>query len=162
MNRSIDQVLAGAVCQLVALFVAFVDDDEVLVVAAESSLLVLILTVLVGMLVKDFQFVEEGLETTAFFKGAASVIFAQNFIWNLCFGFMQLQNAYFGINWSILNFWVILSFAWALFYLLLFFSICLFFCHHEELIILSYGVSIFNLKAKVNRLHRFSQTGWLL
>jgi hypothetical protein len=57
MNRSVDRVLAGAVCQLVALFVTFVDDDKVLVIAAKSSLFVLIWTVLIGMLVKDFQFV---------------------------------------------------------------------------------------------------------
>lgn len=88
MNRSVDRVLAGAVCQLVALFVAFVDDDKVLVITAKSSLFVLILAVLIGMLVKDFQFVQEGLETTAFFKGVASVVFAQNFIWDLRFGFM--------------------------------------------------------------------------
>jgi hypothetical protein len=88
MNRSVDRVLAGAVCQLVALFVAFVDDDKVLVITAKSSLFVLILAVLIGMLVKDFQLVEEGLETTAFFKGIASFVFAQNFIWNLRFGFM--------------------------------------------------------------------------
>ena len=88
MNRSVDRVLAGAVCQLVALFVAFVDDDKVLVITAESSLFVLILAILIGMLVKDFQFVEKRLETAAFFKGAASLVFAQNFIWNLRFGFM--------------------------------------------------------------------------
>jgi hypothetical protein len=57
MNRSVDRVLAGAVCQLVALFVTFVDDDKVLVIATKSSLFVLIWTVLIGMLVKDFQFV---------------------------------------------------------------------------------------------------------
>jgi hypothetical protein len=57
MNRSVDRVLTGAVCQLVALFVTFVDDDKVLVIAAKSSLFVLIWTVLIGMLVKDFQFV---------------------------------------------------------------------------------------------------------
>jgi hypothetical protein len=57
MNRSVDRVLAGAVCQLVALFVTFVDHDKVLVIAAKSSLFVLIWTVLIGMLVKDFQFV---------------------------------------------------------------------------------------------------------
>ena len=88
MNRSVDRVLAGAICQLVALFVTFVDDDKVLVITAESSLFVLILAILISMLVKDFQFVQERLETTAFFKGAASLVFAQNFIWNLRFGFM--------------------------------------------------------------------------
>jgi hypothetical protein len=41
----------------VALFVTFVDDDKVLVIATKSSLFVLIWTVLIGMLVKDFQFV---------------------------------------------------------------------------------------------------------
>ena len=91
MNRSVDRVLAGAICQLMTLFVAFVDDDKVLIITAESSLFVLILAILISMLVKDFQFVEERLETAAFFKGAASLIllyFAQNFIWNLGFGFM--------------------------------------------------------------------------
>lgn len=88
MNRSVDRVLAGAICQLMALFVTFVDDDKVLVITAKSSLFVLILTILISMLVKDFQFVEERLETATFFKGAASLVFAQNFIWNRRFGFM--------------------------------------------------------------------------
>lgn len=115
MNRSVNGVLAGAVCQLMALFVTFVDDDKVLVIAAKSPLFVLILSILISMLVKDLQFVQERLETTAFFIGAAClvvvVVFAQNFIWNLRLGFMQLQNAYFGVNWSILYFLAIFSFA---------------------------------------------------
>ena len=88
MNRSVDRVFAGTICQLVDPFVTFVDDDEVLIITAESSLFVLILAILISMLVKDFQFVQERLKTATFFKGAASLIFAQNFIWNLCFGFM--------------------------------------------------------------------------
>ena len=54
MNRSVDRVLAGAICQLMALFVTFVDDDKVLVITAASSVFVLILAVLIGVLVKDF------------------------------------------------------------------------------------------------------------
>ena len=88
MNRSVDRVLAGAISQLVALFVAFVDDDKVLVITAKSSLFVSVLAILIGMLIKDFQFVQEGLEAAAFFKGAAAFVFAQNLIWYLSFGFM--------------------------------------------------------------------------